>query len=1023
MSRFIYLLFFLCSLIALKVPAQNLNEIQFESLDEKDGLSNNWINAMAIDSSGFLWIATEGGLNRYDGHHFKQFRHDKKSTGSLLNNNVQNIAVAENGDVWVSYPGGSFSLYRSECACFTHYNSGIKMKNKSDESFGIRFIDADNNLWYSGNGLGLNKFLVKENKTLHFDLPFSSEPHEPNDAGSNIVNYMYEDEAGLLWLCTDHGLYSFNRKNNTFSYKKYTISSSAGKQKDCFMKLIPDGGKGLWLASFNGGLSYFSLQAESFQNYSVETKDFGFNNLIYDFAQKDATHFWIVSGDKGLGVFDKQNGHFEFRSDMINLDGSRFSFLKQVIITPKHEMIIADETSLLKYIPYNKYFNFKYLSIEKSQHGNLFVIRKIVENPALNEIYFATEFGNGLNVLNTSTNKLLALRVDVNERIDKKMRLKNLITDRDSQMWLLSRDYLYGFDPVQKKLHKISHALSAENEDQSVEFKNFVQDGDQAIFVLTSKGGIHRFDSKAMKLLPKLVIKNNSDEIRKVEFAVFDSNHRLWLIGDGKMACSDQQNFQFDFIHDTLLTKLLTNEIKAVGCDNKSNIWISTAADGLLKIEAANPKNLQIKLYSESDKLPTNQIFNMGIDPQENVWMSTILGIVYFNTAKEEYKIFNQMVGMSKYIHGIRFIKAGGQSFYITAPGNYCKVDFDKINQPKATPVVYIDKINVLKEQIPISAGNDRLKIILKPDQNSFSFDFGCLDFSNQSYHQFAYQLEGWDKEWQMCGGRRFANYTNVVGGDYLFKVKVTNASGQWSEIKSVKLYIQTPFYKTTWFRILFVLLIAVLLAAFYQHRLKQQEQMFYLKSKTQLLEKEKTMVMYESLKQQLNPHFLFNSLTSLSGLIELDQQLAGQFLEQMSGIYRYILKNGDNETVTLRDEIQFVKLYISLQQTRFNKGLVVNIDVPDKYLDNKIAPVTLQNLIENAIKHNIIDAESPLRIDITIEGDYLVIKNNLQKKSMVETSNKKGLIQFMTLYEYISPRPVLVNEEENYFIIKIPLI
>jgi LytS/YehU family sensor histidine kinase len=198
---------------------------------------------------------------------------------------------------------------------------------------------------------------------------------------------------------------------------------------------------------------------------------------------------------------------------------------------------------------------------------------------------------------------------------------------------------------------------------------------------------------------------------------------------------------------------------------------------------------------------------------------------------------------------------------------------------------------------------------------------------------------------------------------------------------------------------------------------------LYELNAKTQLLEKEKAMVMYEGLKQQLNPHFLFNSLSSLSGLIETDQQVAGNFLEQMSGIYRYILKNGDNETVSLKEETEFVQLYINLQQTRFKKGLIININVPDEFFHYKIAPVTLQNLIENAIKHNIIDAGSPLVIDIFIEEDYLVVRNNLQKKNMVETSNKKGLAQFINLYKYLSRKTVHVEESTKDFTVKIPLI
>jgi LytS/YehU family sensor histidine kinase len=210
---------------------------------------------------------------------------------------------------------------------------------------------------------------------------------------------------------------------------------------------------------------------------------------------------------------------------------------------------------------------------------------------------------------------------------------------------------------------------------------------------------------------------------------------------------------------------------------------------------------------------------------------------------------------------------------------------------------------------------------------------------------------------------------------------------------------------------------------AFYAYRLRQHRQVMGLEHKAQQLEKEKTVVMFENLKQQLNPHFLFNSLTSLSGLIEADQEMAGEFLNQMSGIYRYILKHADSDKVTLKEEMEFARLYINLQETRFADGLQVRMRIPDEYKHFKIAPVTLQNLVENAIKHNIIDAGSPLVIDVFVEDDYLVVANNLQRKSIVETSNKKGLAQFVSLYQFLSDKPVLIEETETTFRIRVPLI
>jgi LytS/YehU family sensor histidine kinase len=181
--------------------------------------------------------------------------------------------------------------------------------------------------------------------------------------------------------------------------------------------------------------------------------------------------------------------------------------------------------------------------------------------------------------------------------------------------------------------------------------------------------------------------------------------------------------------------------------------------------------------------------------------------------------------------------------------------------------------------------------------------------------------------------------------------------------------------------------------------------------------------VQYEILKKQLNPHFLFNSLAALSGLISTEPGVARRFLEKMTKIYRYILKSDKNELVRLSDEINFAATYINLQQTRFGKGLEVNINVDEDFYGRKIVPVTIQNMIENAIKHNVISAASPLVIDITLENDCLVIKNNLQKKLRVETSNKLGLNQLKTLYTYLTDRPVIIEETEKDFAVRIPLV
>ena len=270
----------------------------------------------------------------------------------------------------------------------------------------------------------------------------------------------------------------------------------------------------------------------------------------------------------------------------------------------------------------------------------------------------------------------------------------------------------------------------------------------------------------------------------------------------------------------------------------------------------------------------------------------------------------------------------------------------------------------------------------------------------------------------------RSINYTNVPGGDYTFYYKATADPDNWNvNQKTFAIHINTVFYKTLWFYILSISIFIILLLVWYKNRERNKERIQSLKTKSQLLEKEKALVQYESLRQQLNPHFLFNSLTSLSSLIQKDEKAAREFLQQMSNIYRYILKSRDKELVPLIEEITFAKTYIKLQQTRFDIALQVSIDINEEYNYYKISPVTLQNLLENALKHNIIDIESPLFISITCEDGYLMIKNNLQIKKFVESSNKQGLQNLVTLYGYFTTKRVIIEESNTHFSISIPLI
>lgn len=191
-----------------------------------------------------------------------------------------------------------------------------------------------------------------------------------------------------------------------------------------------------------------------------------------------------------------------------------------------------------------------------------------------------------------------------------------------------------------------------------------------------------------------------------------------------------------------------------------------------------------------------------------------------------------------------------------------------------------------------------------------------------------------------------------------------------------------------------------------------------------EILKREQLQSQLAVLKQQLNPHFLFNTLSTLTSLLSEDHKCATEFTQKLSSIYRYVLQATDKNIVELAAEIQAAQAYAYLQQTRFGDNLRISINIPSNYKNLFIAPLTLQILLENAIKHNVILSNKPLHVDISIDADnWVVVKNNLQRKSSVEAGNKVGLKNIVNRYRLLSNKTVEISEGDSEFTVRIPLL
>ena len=227
---------------------------------------------------------------------------------------------------------------------------------------------------------------------------------------------------------------------------------------------------------------------------------------------------------------------------------------------------------------------------------------------------------------------------------------------------------------------------------------------------------------------------------------------------------------------------------------------------------------------------------------------------------------------------------------------------------------------------------------------------------------------------------------------------------------------------------VLFIIVLLLINFSFYAlHFFKQWRQSVEEKAMLQVLaadaQKEKSMVQYHHLKNQVNPHFLFNTLTSLDGLILSDPELASQFVRHLSKVYRYVLEQPENEVVPVQKEIEFIQHYISILNIKYNHTVDIKLDISADAREQGIAMVSLQMLIDNAIKHNAANSKTPLQIFIKDEDDYITVKNNRHVRKQIETSTRKGLKHLQKLYSFITHMPVIINDNELFFEVKLPLI
>ena len=999
------LLSIICSLrLAAQHPSLN-----FWKLDLQNGLHDGTVRCIGQDKFGYIWIGTVGAINRFDGRTVRHFTNIPGDTTSPYSSQPRCMHSDSKGRFWIGSESGLMEYdFRTEA---------FKKINGFRNIFITSIVHINDSILFVGTRRGLFKYNINNGSVFNYARSANSE-----DAvfRNNIIHDIYFKDKRLL-LGTNRGLVIMDPSSG----KNNLVSIPAMAQMP-IISVRPDQSGNIWMTTYST-VKLVKLRPDLttltiYDKYlSAELNTQPLNVVGVTVDNKDRV--WVITAVDGLMQYQPATDSF-----IKHLYNSNFPSGPS---GDNYRCIFQDNTGIIWlgcdiggvnfFEPDQNFFRAIFPFPDRLDDRARRVGRAVTEDKHGN-LWMANH--DGVTKYDITTGKYTIWRNDENKTpVIYNNVVRSIQCDDDNNIWIGTASGVNFYDHVSGKMEFINPR------NLPLSFYNSItKDRDGNIWFCTNDSAALYWYAKAEKKFYNI---SSHPQLRKYKglaptsYVLEDSKNRIWISFSrrGIVMLNKRTGQTKHYIaSDTIPNGIIGNQVIDIKEDKDGLIWI-TSFNGITGIDV---ERSQFVSFNNKNGLAGNMTGPLVVDRLNRVWVGANGGMAMVHPDRKQITTFRihdglPSVGFPEHAG----IQASNGDIILPSYNGFIRFDPTVYKKEKRNLSFYIAGYTVLdKEYSAVKEFDDNPVVKLSPHESSFTFNLVALNYRNPSQTWFAYQLERFEEEWHYTKDPK-AVYTNVPGGKYTFLYKASTADEDWEKIDARRLtvIVGTVFYKTPWFMVGMVLLLAGILYFFYKYRSRQQRKLYDLNAKAQMLEKEKVMVMYESLKQQLNPHFLFNSLTSLSGLIETDQQVAGNFLEQMSGIYRYILKNGDNETVSLKDEIEFVKLYINLQQTRFKKGLDVNIHVPDDFMHYKIPPVTLQNMIENAIKHNVIDGASPLVIDISIEGDYLVVKNNLQRKNSVETSNKKGLTQFVSLYKYLTDLPVLIEERDKHFLIKIPLL
>ena len=940
-------------IIPLVLPAAS-TDFWFRHFSVEDGLSSNSVRAIMQDKYGFMWLGTDDGLNRYDGTTIKVYNLNPQGANdyiSSLYDTTDNIWIGTEDGVYIfDYETENFEPFKVLTAQGDSIKSNV---NHIAE-------DRDGNLWFSTVGQGIFKYNISKHYLEHYEF---------KDANGLMASVLIDSE-NQIWAVTNWGSPTVSKLNKAENkFEPFPITYEAGQYDSNSLVMLEDSEHALWLGTWECGLQKIDRYTGKAITYLHPSEGKGATHIHS--LMEYAPHQLLIGSDDGLLLFNT--------------------------LTCEHQLFTEDETN-----PYSLSNRFVY-PIVKDREGGIWV---------------GTYYG-GVNYLSPNTGQFECFAHSrfynsVNGTV-----IGRFCEDSSGYIWIASDDGgLSRFAPKDKQFthympdeHRNSlsyhnvHALCMDDDDLWIGTYtggvNVLNTKTGAFRIYTTRGGdlttldgtssyaIFRDREKRIWVTSMAGInlynreEDNFIRVKDLESLTIDidqdADGNIWFATQGKGLFKynpDKKTWK-NYVHSNVSGALVNDQVNCVLIDGNGNMWVGTM-NGLCKYNAEEDQFEAIPL-----DIPSRNICGI-VEDQRVLWLTTTKGLVRYAPG-ESCQVFTRSDGLqSEQFLPNAALKASDGKIYVGSVNGFNAFYPYQIKTNKVLPPVIIAGLEIFNKEIRIGdkqlpkALNQMTELDLSYKDHVFSLLYASLSYCTPEKNQYAYKLEGFDKDWNYVGSQNKATYTNLSAGTYVFKVKATNNDGIWSDQEAnLKITIHPPFYWSTASKILYFILVCIALTFLIRFLLKRTEKKHTAEINQLNVSKEKevheakikffTMIAHEirtPVSLIIGPlEKIMKSSIPMPAVLRDDLNIIDRNSQRLLFLVNQLLdfRKVEQEGMTIRFASQNIRQLLQAVCERFKPfitqhGAHLEVEYPDAdftaMVDSEAVTKLISNLLTNASKY-----------------------------------------------------------------------